>query len=131
MTHNCWFSMRKAIVFEAIEKGIKPTARRFNMSKNTLRLWLRRFKSEGNDGLMDRRNGPKHIPHKTSEAIEAHVLAVRRTASCYGARRLKHYFRLAPSNWSNSQNHSCSRTHPKEKTSIPKKERSSSDKSSL
>jgi transposase-like protein len=45
------FTTRKSIVLEALERGIKPTAFRLNMSKNTIRLWLRRFQREGNDGL--------------------------------------------------------------------------------
>jgi transposase len=47
------FTIRKAIVQEALERGIKPTAFRLNMSKNTIRLRLRRFQREGNDGLID------------------------------------------------------------------------------
>ena len=31
------FTVRKAIVHEALEDGIKPVARRWNMSKNTVR----------------------------------------------------------------------------------------------
>jgi transposase InsO family protein len=91
------FTTRKAVVQEALEKGIKPTARRFNMSKNTIRSLMRRFQKEGNDGLMDRRSGPKRIPHKTSLETETQIVAIRKIASCYGARRLKHFFRLAPS----------------------------------
>lgn len=91
------FTIRKHIVLEALEKGIKPTAKRFNMSKNTIRQWVRRFQSEGNDGLLDRRNGPKYIPHKTSLEAENQVVKIRKTASCYGARRLKYFFQLAPS----------------------------------
>ena len=92
-----YFTIRKSIVLEALEKGIKPTAFRFNMSKNTIRLWLRRFQSEGNDGLLDRRSGPNRIPHKTSLALEKQIIAIRKTASCYGARRLKYFFNLTPS----------------------------------
>lgn len=91
------FTIRKAIVLEALEKGIKPTAFRLNMSKNTIRLWLRRFQIEGNDGLMDRRSGPNCIPHKTSLALETQIVAIRKTASCYGAKRLKYFFNLTPS----------------------------------
>lgn len=47
------FTTRKAIVQEALEDGVKPTARKWNMSKNTVKKWLKRFKEEGNDGLMD------------------------------------------------------------------------------
>ena len=92
-----YFSVRKEVVLEALEEGIKPTAKRFNMSKNTVRLWVRRFQAEGNDGLLDRRSGPKHIPHKTSAVIEDQIVKIRQTADCYGARRLKYFFRLTPS----------------------------------
>ena len=91
------FTTRKAIVHEALEDGIKPTARRWNMSKNTVRSWIRRFQEEGNDGLMDRRSGPKSIPHKTPIAVETQIVAIRKKAPCYGARRLKYFFQLTPS----------------------------------
>jgi transposase len=91
------FSVRKSIVLEALEEGIKPTARRFNMSRNTVRTWVKRFRSEGNDGLMDRRNGPNKIPHKTSIEEEDHIVEIRGVASCYGAKRLKYEFQLKPS----------------------------------
>ena len=67
------------------------------MSKNTVRTWVRRYQSEGNDGLMDLRSGPKSIPHKTSEKLEAEIVHIRKIASCYGARRMKCFFRLTPS----------------------------------
>lgn len=91
------FAIRKAVVQEALEKGIKPAARRFGMSKNSVRLWLRRFQSEGNDGLIDRRAGPNHIPHKTSKELEEKIVEIRKVAKCYGASRLKHFFHLTPS----------------------------------
>ena len=91
------FTIRKALVQEALENGIKPPARRFGMSKNTVRTWVRRFQEEGNDGLLDRRAGPNHIPHKTSQAIEQQIVEIRKTVPCYGARSLKHYFDLSPS----------------------------------
>ena len=50
-----YFSLRKAIVYEALKNGIKPTARKFFMSKNTIRLWVRRFTLEGNDGLIEKK----------------------------------------------------------------------------
>jgi transposase len=92
-----YFTLRKAVVLEALEKGIKPTAKRFNMSKNTIRLWLRRFQEEGNDGLLDRRSGPNHIPHKTSKTLEEEVVKIRKIAPCYGAKRMKIFFDLKPS----------------------------------
>jgi transposase len=92
-----YFTIRKTVVQEALKNGVKPTARKFGMSKNTVKLWLKRFQCEGNDGLLDQRSGPLHIPHKTSQEMEEAVLRVRKTASCYGARRMKCFFDLKPS----------------------------------
>lgn len=92
-----YFSIRKSIALEAQKHGIKPTARKFHMSKNTVRLWMRRFQIEGNDGLIDRRNGPEWIPHKTSQSEENKIIEYRLLASCYGAKRLKYFFDLKPS----------------------------------
>ena len=87
-----YFSIRKAIVLEALKNGIKPTAKKHYMSKNTVKLWLERFQKEGNDGLIDRRNGPNNIPHKTPKDIEQKIVACRIRAPCYGAKRLKYFF---------------------------------------
>jgi len=89
-----YFSIRKSIVLEALKNGIKPTAEKYNMSKNSIRLWMRRFQKEGNDGLIDRRNGPNNIPHKTSKIVEKQIVAYRSRAPCYGAKRLKYFFDL-------------------------------------
>ena len=80
-----------------MKNGIKPTAKKFHMSKNSVRLWIRRFQKEGNDGLLDRRNGPKYIPHKTSKELERQIVTYRKRASCYGAKRLKYFFDLKAS----------------------------------
>jgi transposase-like protein len=88
------FSVRKRIVQEAQAKGIKPTARRHGISRNTLRTWLRRFHAQGNNGLKDRRQGPHHIPHKLSAEEEAKVIKARNQAPCYGPKRLRFYFEL-------------------------------------
>ena len=87
-----YFSLRKLIVHEAVKNGVKPTAKKFRMSKNTVKLWMNRFKAEGNDGLLDRRNGPNHIPHKTPKDQEEEIVAIRKQASCYGAMRMKYFF---------------------------------------
>lgn len=92
-----YFTIRKSVVQEALKHGIKPTAKKYAMSKNTIKLWLKRFQCEGNDGLLDRRSGPTHIPHKTSKEQEETVLQVRKTAPCYGAKRMKSFFDLKPS----------------------------------
>ena len=92
-----YFTLRKAIVMDALKLGIKPTAKKYHMSKNTVKCWMRRFQEEGNDGLIDRRNGPNFIPHKTSEEEEKKIIEIRRLAPCYGAKRMKVFFDLKPS----------------------------------
>lgn len=92
-----YFSIRKSIALEAQKNGVKPTARKLHMSKNTVKLWLKRFITEGNDGLIDRRNGPEQIPHKTSQEEENEIIKYRLLAGCYGAKRLKYFFDLKPS----------------------------------
>ena len=91
------FTIRKSIVHEALKDGIKPVANPWNTSKNTVKKWVKRFQEEGNDGLMDHRSGPKTIPHKTPLTVETQIVAIRKQAPCYGARRLKYFFRLPAS----------------------------------
>ena len=42
---------RKALVEYAKAHGIKPAMRHFGCSRNTIRKWLRRFETEGHEGL--------------------------------------------------------------------------------
>lgn len=88
------FKVRKHVVLDAQNKGIKPASRKWNISRNTIRTWVRRFEEGGNKGLQDQRNGPKHIPHKTSLEVTNQVIKARITAPCYGPRRLQYFFEL-------------------------------------
>ena len=88
------FKVRKHVVLDAQNKGIKPASRKWNISRNTIRTWLRRFEEAGNKGLQDQRQGPKNIPHKTSLKITNQVIEARSTAPCYGPRRLQYFFDL-------------------------------------
>lgn len=88
------YNVRKSVVLEAQKQGVKPTARRWGISKNTVKTWLNRFKQKGNSGLKDQRAGPKHIPHKTSEELTRQVIHFRQQVPCYGPRRLRYFFNL-------------------------------------
>ena len=46
--------MRKRIVDYATDNGIKPAAAKYAISKNTVRLWQRRYKSGGYDSQIGR-----------------------------------------------------------------------------
>jgi transposase len=89
-----YFKVRKQIVQHAQKFGIKPTAKKWAISKNTVKTWLRRFLHEGNQGLYDKRKGPLNIPHKTPAEIEKKVIDARLQVPCYGPKRLKYFFEL-------------------------------------
>lgn len=85
-------NVKQRVVRYAQENGIKPSVHKFAISRNTIRTWLRRYEQEGIKGLLDKRKGPIHIKHKTSHAVEQLVIAVRKRAPCYGAKRIKYFF---------------------------------------
>jgi len=90
------YDLRLRLVQAAKQLGVKPAARLFGTSPQTIRLWLRRFASQGRSGLGDRSHAPRRCPHKTSPAQERQVLEARQRSG-FGPRRLKVEFELAPS----------------------------------
>lgn len=73
----------------AQQRGNKAAARRFGCSKNTVKLWRRRYEEKGMSGLEDRRKGSNDIPHKTPFEEEKRIIECREKAPCYGPKRLK------------------------------------------
>jgi len=91
------FSLRLEMALHARTHGIRAAAEAFGASRNTVRLWLRRFEAGGRSALVERSRAPRRRPHKTSPAQEKKVLQARRALPCAGARRLKDLFGLEPS----------------------------------
>lgn len=83
----------------AAEHGVKPAARAFGCEPKIVRKWLRRWREDNHSrrSLMDRSRAPNTCPHKTSPEQEREVLRERDKAPCLGARRLKDFCRLEPS----------------------------------
>lgn len=96
-TKGSRFQLRVELVRYAQSRGIREASRAFRCSRNTVRLWLRRYKGEGLSGLKERSRSPKRIPHKTSLYLEEEVIEARQKVPCYGAGRLKDMFALKPS----------------------------------
>ncbi len=96
-TKQSKFQLRVALVRYAQKEGIREAARAFVCSRNTVRLWLRRYGAEGLSGLKERSRAPKRIPHKTSPYHEGKVIEARLKVPGYGAKRLKEMFALKPS----------------------------------
>ena len=88
------FNLRLQMVRRAEQVGISQTAREFKTTRRTVRKWIRRYREEGLRGLVDRSRAPKHIPHKTPEAIEREVIRLRKSHPTWGPERLKMHYNL-------------------------------------
>jgi transposase len=91
------FDIRLAMAKKARTQGIRKAAREFGVSRNTIRLWLRRYEKGGPSALKEKSRAPKSCPHKTSSVQEKKILDARHQVPCFGPRRLKDYFGLKPS----------------------------------
>ena len=87
-------AIRLQMVRYAQQHGVKAAQRKFGCSKNTIKVWKRRFEEEGRSGLINRSRAPKNIPHKTSREEEEHIIACRLEAPCYGPKRLKWFYTI-------------------------------------
>jgi len=88
------YETRYNIVMTALQQGIKPTARFFGISKNTVRKWLRRYQQSQVAGLEELSRAPKRIPHKTDIQTEKKVIALKERLPRFGSKRLKRDFGL-------------------------------------
>jgi transposase len=90
--------------------GIKPAAREFGTTHQTVRLWLRRFQGEGLDGLLDKSRKPKRSPRQIPQADEERIVALRRRRrnriGCWG---IKHVLGLP---YSTSTIYRVLKSHP-------------------
>jgi len=88
------FDLRRRLVGDARRIGIKPTARKWGCSRNTVRLWLRRCTRQGLQALKELSHAPHSCPHKSSDEAEDRIVKLRKRTG-YGPRRLKMEFDLA------------------------------------
>ena len=81
-------AMRKQIVEYAQKHGIRAATRTFGCSRNTVRKWLRRYKTSGSIEEQSRR--PKHSPSKLDPELEEQIVEARKRTG-YGPHRLSDY----------------------------------------
>ena len=86
------FEIRQRLVRSAQEHGIRSTAAAFRCSRNTVRLWMRRFEEGGAGALVERSRAPHRRPRKTSPGVERAVVRCRKQAMFMGPRRLRQWF---------------------------------------
>ena len=82
------FALRHQLVRLAQTHGFKAAARHFGCGRNPVRKWCRRFQDQGHAGLRSQSRAPQSCPHKTTEALEKRVVALRQKSPGFGARRL-------------------------------------------
>lgn len=96
-TKNHKYSLRLQLVQYARTHGVRPAARAFATTPNTVRRWRARFNADGRTALHDRSRRPKTCPHKTSPYQEAKILSARKKVPCFGPRRLRDLFGITAS----------------------------------
>lgn len=69
----------RALLLARLESGQHPrdVAQAMGISLTTLRKWLRRYRTEGPAGLLDRSCRPHHSPRQLTPAIAAQITALR------------------------------------------------------
>ena len=82
------YETRYHMVVQADASGIKPTARYYGVSRNTVRKWLRRYQQNHVSGLLEQSRAPHHIPHKASRKVTERVIKLKRRLRRYGSKRL-------------------------------------------
>lgn len=84
-------SQRRDFIGLALAPGanVSELCRRFGISRKTGNKWLARFRGEGAVGLEDRSRRPRHSPARTTEQVEADILALRDEHPAWGGRKLK------------------------------------------
>jgi transposase len=72
-------SLRVALVQYALEHGVKPAARTYGTSPQTVRLWLRRYRKEGLSGLKAQPKTAKtNHPRTTPKDVEEKIIEFRK-----------------------------------------------------
>ena len=66
----------------------RELCRRFGISAKTLYKWLPRYEAKGAAGLVEQSRRPNRSPSRTSDEMEAAVLAVRRENPTWGGRKI-------------------------------------------
>ena len=89
--------VRLELVRYAQKFGIKPACKKFHCSKNTVRLWKRRYESLESSPLMNKSRKPLRCPHQTSLIEENKIIECRKKAPCYGPKRLKWAYDISAS----------------------------------
>jgi len=88
------YNFRREIVEYYLEgHSYRNTAEHFNVNKNTVVKWVKRYREQGLEGLKDRKRSPRVVWNKKGKEVEDLVVKLRKQ-SHFGPRRLKEEFNL-------------------------------------
>jgi transposase InsO family protein len=81
---------RYRAVLEVLNDGATVTdvARRYEVSRQTVHEWLRRYAEQGLAGLVDRSSRPLSCPHQMDPVVEARIVEMRRAHPGWGPRTI-------------------------------------------
>jgi len=84
-------SLRLELIELASEEGanISALCGQFGVSRKTFYKWLKRFREEGDGGLLDRCRRPRVSPGRVGEEMERAVLSVRERHGSWGGRKIR------------------------------------------
>ena len=80
---------RYQMVIYAEKHGIKPAARFFHTTADTVRKWLHRFRRYGYEGLESLSRRPHHSPNQTPEDIALSIVKLKKKYKRIGAEQIK------------------------------------------
>lgn len=86
------YHFRIKLVQYAVKHGIKATAKYYSCSRNTIRKWSRRWRTEGTKGLCNKSRKPMHSPNRTPKEMEDKVMELRNQLKKISGKRLKMEF---------------------------------------
>jgi len=81
--------VRFVFEFERDEESMKALCERFEISRETGYVWIRRYRQYGLEGLVELNRAPERHPNQTARAIEEAVLELRQAHMTWGPKKLK------------------------------------------
>ncbi|MDN6871501.1 IS481 family transposase [Pseudomonas citronellolis] len=77
------------LLAEQPDANVRELCRRFEISPKTAYKWLRRYREQGEPGLLDKSRRPLSCPRRSSEDLEHAVLALHEAYPAWGGRKLR------------------------------------------
>jgi transposase InsO family protein len=81
--------LRFVFEYERDEESMKALCEQFEISRETGYVWIRRYRQDGAEGLLELNRAPMRHPNQTAAGIEQAVLALRQAHMTWGPRKLK------------------------------------------